>query len=75
MPSPGAAAKATIRRRDRRFTETIRLKPEIAAAYWYRGDIWRMKGDLEQAIADCTEAIRVDPKCAPPMRFAVTFTG
>ena len=32
---------------------------------WSRGSLWRRKDDLEKAIADYTEAIRLDPQCAP----------
>ena len=33
-------------------------------AYDNRGLIWQEKGDLDKAIADYTEAIRLDPKYA-----------
>jgi len=32
--------------------------------YHYRGEAYRRKGDYDQAIADCTKAIRIDPKYA-----------
>ena len=44
-------------------TEAIRLDPESAKAYCYRG-LARLEIDDDAAGADCTEAIRLDPKCA-----------
>jgi tetratricopeptide (TPR) repeat protein len=35
-----------------------------AAAYYNRGIAWKDKGDLDRAIADFTEAIRLNPKDA-----------
>src|SRR4029077_11145106 len=35
-----------------------------AMAYYYRGDAWRAKDDPDRAIADYSEAIRLDPKNA-----------
>ena len=37
---------------------------EAARAYMNRGNAWRGKNDLDQAIDDYTEAIRLDPKFA-----------
>ena len=48
------------------FTEAIRLNPEYAPAYAYRGGAWSMKGEYEKAVVDCTEAIRLDPKMPQP---------
>jgi len=44
------------------FTETIRLDPKLALAYYNRGWAYGNKGDHDTAIADYTEAIRLDPK-------------
>jgi tetratricopeptide (TPR) repeat protein len=35
---------------------------DLAHAYMYRCDEYVIKGDSDRAIADCTEAIRLDPK-------------
>jgi tetratricopeptide (TPR) repeat protein len=32
-------------------------------AYYNRSIAWTNKADYDKAIADCTEAIRIDPKC------------
>src|SRR5262245_10529468 len=37
---------------------------ELAALYTNRGVEWRAKGNLDRAIADYTEAIRIDPTFA-----------
>jgi lipoprotein NlpI len=37
---------------------------ELAKAYYYRGVEYRDKGDLDRAIADLNQAIRLDPKFA-----------
>jgi tetratricopeptide (TPR) repeat protein len=42
------------------YTEVLRLDPEDAQAYWFRGASYTKKGDYDKAIADCTEAIRLD---------------
>ena len=34
-------------------------------AYFNRGLVWQSKGELDHAIADFSEAIRLDPKDAP----------
>jgi tetratricopeptide (TPR) repeat protein len=39
---------------------------DLAWAYNNRGLAWRAKGDTDRAIADYNEAIRLDPKVAPP---------
>jgi tetratricopeptide (TPR) repeat protein len=43
------------------FTSQIRANPQSAQAYHHRASAWRLKGDLEKAIKDYTEAIRLDP--------------
>ncbi|CCE06579.1 conserved hypothetical protein [Bradyrhizobium sp. STM 3843] len=44
------------------FDAAIRLWPDNAQAYRYRGRVWSRKGDLDRAIADLDVAIRLDPK-------------
>src|SRR5262245_24880598 len=59
------AERATPDRRIASWTAIIQSKNEIASdrviALNYRGMARRSKGDLDQAIADHTEAIRLDP--------------
>jgi len=43
---------------------SIELNPECAHAYHNRGIAYGEKGDYEQAIADYTEAIRINPDLA-----------
>ncbi len=38
--------------------------PALAQAYAVRCRLWSRKGDSERAVADCTDAIRLDPKQA-----------
>ncbi|MFX5688977.1 tetratricopeptide repeat protein, partial [Acinetobacter baumannii] len=42
-----------------------RLKPKFAAAFANRGDAWRQRGDIERAIMDLSEALRLDPAATP----------
>jgi tetratricopeptide (TPR) repeat protein len=42
------------------FTEAIRLNPKDAVTYNRRGIAYYMKGDYDRAIADFTEALRID---------------
>jgi len=44
------------------FTEAIRLDPESAEAYQYRGCAYSSKGDHDNAITDLTAAIRISPE-------------
>jgi tetratricopeptide (TPR) repeat protein len=37
---------------------------DLAWAYNNRGNAWRVKGELDRAMDDCNEAIRLDPKYA-----------
>src|SRR4051812_3359519 len=46
------------------FTEAIRLKPDYARAYYYRGLVLSDIDDYDGAIRDYTEAIRLDPNHA-----------
>lgn len=43
----------------------IRSDPNMAIAYFLRGDIKRSGGDAKGAVADFTAGIELDPKCAP----------
>jgi tetratricopeptide (TPR) repeat protein len=47
----------------RTLTESIRIKAS-AIAYYCRGQTYALKGDYEHTIADCNEAIRIEPKYA-----------
>ena len=46
------------------YTETIRLDPKYAEAFYWRGIAYDEKKDYDQAVADYTEAIRLNPKYA-----------
>ena len=56
------AARATTTEPSPTMTEAIRLDPNNASAYNNRGFAYGSKGDYDRAIADYTEAIRLDPK-------------
>jgi len=43
------------------YTESIRLNPNDASAYYNRGNAYLGKKDYDSAIADYTEAIKLDP--------------
>ena len=47
------------------FTEAIRLDPQNANAYIFRGLAYSDTGDQDKAIADCTEAFRIKPDFGP----------
>jgi tetratricopeptide (TPR) repeat protein len=47
-----------------RFTEAIRLNPDLAVAYHARGVIHGKKQEFEKAIVDLSEAIRLKPDYA-----------
>ena len=44
------------------LSEALRLNPNDAIAYRYRGDVWKAKGEYDKAIADYNDAIKNDPK-------------
>jgi tetratricopeptide (TPR) repeat protein len=46
------------------FNETIRLDPEHANSFFYRGLSYAGKGQSDQAIADFTEVVRLEPENA-----------
>jgi tetratricopeptide (TPR) repeat protein len=43
------------------LSEAIRLQPDCAEAYSYRGQVWMIKGRYKEANQNFREAIRVDP--------------
>ena len=46
------------------FNEAIRLDPNYAIAYFFRGDLYKRRGDFERAMTDLNESIRLDPNYA-----------
>jgi tetratricopeptide (TPR) repeat protein len=42
-------------------SEALRLDPQLAPAYFTRGEAYRRKGDFDRAIANLTEAVRLAP--------------
>ena len=46
------------------YTEAIRINPADPGAYNTRGMSYAEKGDYDRAIADFTEAIRLDPNAS-----------
>jgi len=46
------------------FTEAIMRDPDMAAAYFYRGQVHAQTGDFQKAIKDYDEAIRLNPGLA-----------
>jgi tetratricopeptide (TPR) repeat protein len=50
------------------FTSRIRAKPRDAFSYFMRAWIWQDKKEYDKAIADYTEAIRLDPNDARAFR-------
>jgi len=46
------------------FTEAIRLNPNIAVYYFYRGEAYNFKEDWDKAIDDFTKAIQLNPNYA-----------
>jgi tetratricopeptide (TPR) repeat protein len=49
-----------ITKEDVRFL-VIQHEPKNVSAYFYRGNGYKDKKDLDQAIADCSQAIKLDP--------------
>jgi tetratricopeptide (TPR) repeat protein len=43
------------------YTQAIKLDPNLAAAYFGRGNAYYHKDDYDWAIADYTQAIKLDP--------------
>ena len=46
------------------FTEEIEKSPTNLSGYNRRAAVWRMKGELDAALKDATEAIRLSPQAA-----------
>src|ERR1700722_19857533 len=46
------------------FTQQIRSNPDSSPAYVRRGLVWSEKGETDIAIADYSEAIRLEPRVA-----------
>ena len=44
------------------FDRAIALKPDYAAAYYFRAAIYQQQGDIEQARVNYTKAKSLDPK-------------
>jgi len=60
----------------RDLNHALHLQPKHAAAYSYRGQHDYKQGDYEQAIADYTTALELDPKCLSPCVISqMTFSG
>ncbi len=57
-----AAAQASKAIAD--LSEAIRLSPNDAAAYLWRGEVYLQKGDMVNAIIDLSKAIKLDPEDA-----------
>ena len=47
----------------------MRLDPKDAIAYCNRGNAYLQKGDLDRAIADYSETMRLKPDCAAEVYF------
>ena len=43
------------------MTQGIKLNPDYAGAYFLRGNAYNAKEDYDHAIADYTQAIKLDP--------------
>jgi len=48
------------------LSEAIQLAPQYTAAYYYRGVAYNRRNDYDRAIADFTEALRLDPAWGAP---------
>ena len=46
------------------YDEALRLKPDFAEAYYFRGEAWREKADPNRALKDYEQALRVNPRMA-----------
>ena len=46
--------------------EALRRDPKNVVVYANRGDIWRLKGDLERALIEQDQSVRLDPKSPLP---------
>lgn len=52
---------ADLNEKVRLYTETIRIQPDFASAFINRGNARRAKGDIEGALQDYSDAIRIQP--------------
>jgi tetratricopeptide (TPR) repeat protein len=59
-----AARKRQYAEAIRNFSEAIRLDPNYALAYAYRGGVHVNTDEPDKAIRDCSEAIRLEPRLA-----------
>jgi tetratricopeptide (TPR) repeat protein len=50
------------------YNAALRLDPEFAAAYYFRGLSWSEKGEQEEASEDFRESMRLDPKIGAPRK-------
>jgi tetratricopeptide (TPR) repeat protein len=55
------AAQAMLDGQIEKATEALKLDPDSASAYSFRGEAYRKKGRYDEAIKDLTESIRLDP--------------
>jgi tetratricopeptide (TPR) repeat protein len=46
------------------LSECLRLKPDFADCYFYRGQVYDREQEYEKAVADYTEAIKIQPQKA-----------
>ena len=74
LPRPIATAawpgvpRATRTRRSATWTGPSSLPPTVARSYFHRGFAYFQKDQFEKALADYSEAIRLDPKYAAALR-------
>ena len=57
------------------YNEALRLDPQYAPAYGYRGAAWDLKGDDARALTDFNEALRLDPKDVVTLLNRASFWG
>ena len=46
------------------YNHALKINPRLANAYNNRGNVWRDKGQLQQAISDFDKAIELEPRLA-----------
>ena len=46
------------------YTEALKLKPDLLGAYYNRGVVHSIKGDIDQAIEDLNKAVELNPEDA-----------
>ena len=59
--APPTDARATTTTPYRTTTQAIRLRPDYALTFYYRGAAYGRKGDYDRAIQDLDQAIRLKP--------------